>query len=400
METARDGARRAVAPPVAPTPMPALSIASAGVPEWVMIARTGAWLGHPTAPEVVTPELLRSALDYFRRHYGAHGADLVVDYHHASLTAPQTGGVAPAAGWVRQMELRAGGAELWGRVLWTTEAARAVAARRYRYLSPVLRFNTPDRLTGEPVPMTVHSIALTNTPFLTELKGLNEAGATEGAGATDAPATGGKRMPVLDSLARALEREPEQVASELGLAAHEGATDDAQVAQAVMANAARARELEARLAERPALPECLCNALGVPQDADETALKAALIRLEAPGAGMAAVREQLGLGPDAPELEVVNAVGALQEDRRRAEAEDLVDAAVEAGRIPPAHRAFYLREAVNDLEAARAVINSMPALTDRPLGRRPDRARALDEGQREVCRQLAISAEAFAAALS
>jgi phage I-like protein len=385
-------------PPV--RPLPALPVEPGSVPEWVMVARTGAWLGHPTAPEIITPEHLRSALDYFRRHYSAHGADLVVDYHHASLAAHRGGALAPAAGWVQKMELRAEGTELWGRVLWTGEAASAIAARRYRHLSPVLRFGAPDRLSGRPVPMLLHSVALTNTPFLTELSTLNEAGTTEGAGPIPTPAEGGENMSVLDSLARALEREPEQVASELGLTAEEGVPDDAQVAQAVMANAARVRELEAAQETRPPLPDFVCNALGVTAEADETELKAALIRLKAPGAGMAAVREALALPAEAPESEVLNAIAALREERRRAEAEELVDGAVEAGRIPPAHREFYLREALNDLEATRAVVNSMPAFGGAHPARRPQPGPALEQAQRQVCRQLGLSAEAFAAALN
>ena len=110
------------------------------VPPWVMIARTGRWEGHPSGPELITPDHLAAALDYYRRHHLAHGTDLPVDYHHASVFAAQ-GRVdrAPAAGWIRSMELRANGTELWGSVLWTAEAARDIAAGKVRYLSPVLR---------------------------------------------------------------------------------------------------------------------------------------------------------------------------------------------------------------------------------------------------------------------
>lgn len=155
-----------------------------------MIARVGEWRGHPSGPEVITCAHLLEARGYFERHYRAHGADLAVDYHHASVLAAQ-GRLdrAPAAGWIEQMELRAEGAELWGRVMWTGEAAASIAAGEFRHVSPVLRFGAQDRVTGEPVPMLVHSLALTNTPFLTELEALGlPSGAGEGAllGAIDA----------------------------------------------------------------------------------------------------------------------------------------------------------------------------------------------------------------------
>ncbi|MGD2174995.1 MAG: phage protease, partial [Candidatus Brocadiaceae bacterium] len=208
------------------------------VPGRIMLARVGTWLGHPTMPEVVEREHLRSALEYFSRHHAAHGADLVIDYHHASVVAPAGGTTAPAAGWVRAMELRADGAELWGEALWTTEAAAAIAARRYRYLSPVFRFNAPDRVTGEAVPMYIHSVALTNTPFLTELESLNEASAMDGGGEPSA-SEGGERMSLLDGLAEALGREPQDVAPRLGVQAD---ADQKEIAEVVLANANAAAE--------------------------------------------------------------------------------------------------------------------------------------------------------------
>ncbi len=363
----------------------------AGVPEWAMIARTGAWLGHPARAEIITPEHLRSALDYFNAHYAAHGADLVVDYHHASALAPRTGGRAPAAGWITAMELRAEGAELWGRVLWTAEAAAAVARRQYRFLSPLLRFNAPNRITGEPVPMTLHSVALTNTPFLTELESLNAADGRAGSPATDGGAQavvseGGESMSLLDSLAEALGKEPEQVASEFGLAS----VEDECVAHA----------LEALVAgPAPPVSAAIANELGVPADADETQVRAVLIGLRAPSACLDALRTKLALEPNAPEVEILNAVDGLRQSQRDAEAGGLVDAAVAAGKVPPAHRDFYLREARNDLEATQRVLNAMPVLMPAPPApRRAAGGRGLDAAEESVCLQLGLSAEAFLAA--
>jgi phage I-like protein len=290
---------------------------------------------------------------------------------------------------------------MWGRVLWTSEAAEAVARRRFRYLSPVIRFDAPDRVTGEPVAMMVHSVALTNTPFFTELTSLNHNPATEGGALAAATAKGGESMSVLESVAAALGREPEQVASELGLSAEEAA-NDAQAAGAVLANAARVRELEEshrELEARAARAGAVANALGLPPEAEEASLRAAILRLKAPHAGLGAVRARLDLPPEASEQEILNSIGTLREARSRGEAEDVVEAAVRDGRIPPAHRDFYLREALNDLEAARVVINSLPVLTA-PRGRsavpsaRPS-GRQLSDAERSVCRQLGVSAEQF-----
>lgn len=361
----------------------ALPFPEGDAPEWVMLARVGVWHGHPTVgTQRIAPEHLRGALDYFDRHYAAHGKDLVVDYDHASVAAPAVN--APAAGWIRDLELREGDTELWGRVQWTTEAANAIAGRRYRYVSPVFRFNQPDRVTGEPVPMTVHSLALTNTPFLTELEALNNVAATDGGNTPHSD--GGAQMSLLDQLAEALDREPAEFATPLGLSAGAG---DREVAEAVLALADPEDETQTTV------PNAVTAALGLPPEADETAVKAAIIRLKAPGDGLDAVRRALGLDEAAPAEQVLNSIADLRQDRRRGDAEQMVAQAVEAGKIPPAHRDFYLREALNDPEAARQVINSLPVLTA-PQPRPSDDVRpGLSEAERSVCAQLGITAEAF-----
>ncbi len=319
------------------------------LPEWVMLARTGVWLGHPTEREVVTRRRLRAARDYFQRHYSAHGTDLVVDYHHGSVLAARSGNAAPAAGWVREVELRSDGNELWGRVLWTASAARAITECELRYLSPALRFDVPDRVTGERVPMVIHSVALTNTPFMTELPGLN-AWQTPGADSSTQAPKGGRTMSLLNAVAQAADEPLELVAALFGLKAD--APDD-RVAEALMANARAGR----------AALNAVCTKLGLPESAEEA--------------------------------EVLNAVDALHASVNRGAVEELVDAAVGEGRIPPAHRAFYLNEARRDLDAARRIIGELPVLTSSAAPAGTSGGRSLTEAERQVCTQLALSEEAF-----
>jgi len=326
-------------------------------PEWVMIGRVGRWEGHPDGPEVITAARLASALDHFERHYEANDADLPIDYHHGSVFAAARGGPpAPAAGWIRQMELRAEGTQLWARVVWTADAARDVAAGRFRYVSPVLRFGAPDRVTGRPVPMLVHSLALTNTPFLTELQALNEQSAGQ---APEQPFTqGGDAMPILDQMAAALNRPA------------------GEVRQALRLHSAQDRDVAAALLEQSARLE----------------------QLEAQAAGTAAVRGALGLAAGAGEDVVLNAIGALQQTRRDTEAEQLVDGAVRQGRITPAQRDFFLRCAREDLPGTRLCLNSLAPLVSTPLAGGPahaGRRRGLTDAETCLCRQLGLSAEAF-----
>lgn len=95
------------------------------------------------------------------------GAQLFVDYEHASEVRAPKGEAAPAAGWITQLELREGA--VWARVEWTPRASEMVLNREYRFISPVFVFDAKSR--------EVHSLvsaALTNTPNLS-MTALNRA---------------------------------------------------------------------------------------------------------------------------------------------------------------------------------------------------------------------------------
>lgn len=379
--------------------------ADGNVPEWIMILRTGTWLGHPQAQEIVTPTHLQSALAEFGRHYAAHGADLVVDYHHASMRAAVSMDIkAPAAGWIRAMELRNSNTELWGRVDWTEDAAAAIARREYRRLSPVLLFDRPDRVTGEPVPLQLHSVALTNTPFMTDLESLNSNAGGMDAADTTTPSDGGRSMTLIEMLAKALGIEPGEVAASLGL---DAGADDNAVAAAVQALAAKVKDLTdaadaakaaADAAEAaPEVPAEVANALGL-EAPNLKAVRTEVLRLRA-GADLAPYANALGLDAGAGGQDVLNAIGELQTSRRKSDAEELVDGAVEAGKIAPASRAFYLNAAQADLESASEVINSLPVLTA-PSGLAGRKADVGAEGeltdeQKAMCKTLGIPEENF-----
>lgn len=92
--------------------------------------------------------------------------DTLIDYEHQSLYAAENGQPVIAAGWFREMEYRADG--LWSiNVGWTETAKRRILEKEYRYISAVFTF---DKKTGEV--LDVISIALTNTPALDGLQSL------------------------------------------------------------------------------------------------------------------------------------------------------------------------------------------------------------------------------------
>jgi phage I-like protein len=174
----------------------------------------------------------------------AHGTDVPIDYEHQSLGGKYASpnGQAPAAGWIRGLrlvrpgdaekervgegargrggeedaatpatagELRLGDAEKEGReegegerlepglyadVTWTEAARAKLAAREYRYLSPVVIVRKRDRRV-----VALHSAALTNKPAIVGMRPIvnkqegemrEEETRREGDGVT--PATAGK----------------------------------------------------------------------------------------------------------------------------------------------------------------------------------------------------------------
>lgn len=134
-----------------------------GAPEsWVEMAYESEWKGHPSGEFAFT----REALDAIVARFDADENPLPVTYGHPDHG---TGQPIPAAGWIRQLEVRDGidGAELWGRVEWTAPAADLIRAGSYRFCSVVVDFAPIDRASGEPAGLAeMYELGLTNSPFL------------------------------------------------------------------------------------------------------------------------------------------------------------------------------------------------------------------------------------------
>jgi phage I-like protein len=98
----------------------------------------------------------------------ASAIDIVVDYEHQTIMTAENGKPAPAAGWLLR------GGFVWipdvglaaTAIRWTVEAAEMIKEGEYRYLSPVFSYSEKG------VPLSLMSVALTNTPALTQLQEL------------------------------------------------------------------------------------------------------------------------------------------------------------------------------------------------------------------------------------
>lgn len=136
-------------------------VSATPVPKEVLIVPWGE-VESTNGSFTVDEESARLAVEAFE----AHGCDLPIDYEHQTLGGPYTSptGQAPAAGWIKRLEARKGEG-LVAQVQWTDPALEQLAAKQYRYLSPVAIVRKSDRkLVG------LHSVALTNKPAIAGMK--------------------------------------------------------------------------------------------------------------------------------------------------------------------------------------------------------------------------------------
>lgn len=134
-------------------------------PVWIQIAKSGTFLGHPAGPFELNAQVFREIVDNFK---STINRAIPVDYEHASEQDATSGSIptqgAPAQGWIK--DLKIDGGNLWGLVEWLPQARDQIRAKSYKFLSPAIRFNTKDRVSGKPAGARLSSVALTNQPYL------------------------------------------------------------------------------------------------------------------------------------------------------------------------------------------------------------------------------------------
>ncbi|AXR09995.1 phage protease [Pseudomonas aeruginosa] len=162
-------------------------------PDWIELIPAGPnvqgrdgrrWLFDAAAQQLV------------RNAFAQRDIDLPIDWEHATQRRAPKGEEAPAAAWIKQLEVRDDGS-LWGHVQWTPRGESQVLNREYRYLSPVFDY---DSATGRIARLV--SAGLANIPNLF-LTALNQ----EAQEATTVPLP----QPILDVLSLAADATEEQV---------------------------------------------------------------------------------------------------------------------------------------------------------------------------------------------
>jgi phage I-like protein len=126
---------------------------------------------HPSAGKIkITKEDLTKFVASFRN--GARKIDLAINYEHFLSNAHGT----KAAGWIKELQVRGDGSELWAEPEWTPDGLRQVKDKEYRYLSVEFLWLYKDNETGVVHERVLKGAALTNYPVI---KGMSPIEASE-----------------------------------------------------------------------------------------------------------------------------------------------------------------------------------------------------------------------------
>lgn len=178
-------------------PLRSAALDAHAVPARVLLAPWGE-VESTRGDFLVDEESARLVVEAFEEH----GTDLPIDFEHQTLggayAAPN--GQAPAAGWIKRLAVEPG-VGLLADIEWTDPAREMLAARQYRYLSPVALVRKQDRKL-----VAIHSAALTNKPAIVGMAPIVH---RDGAGAL--PADSATIMALRNSLDLPQEAESEDV---------------------------------------------------------------------------------------------------------------------------------------------------------------------------------------------
>lgn len=336
----------------------ALPAKGGAAPDWIQVFPAGAFTGRDgRGPYVCEPE---AVIARTRQHNGS--LDIPVDYDHQLEFSAANGQPAPAAGWITELAAREDG--IWGRVEWTEKGRAHVAAREYRYVSPVYYYDEPSGVI-----QSIESVALTNVPNLT-MKALASRGAAH-------PFTGESSMSFLKTLASVLgvtDAEPTEAALEAAARRVVAESGTMKAAMSVMAEAAKADD-------------------------------------RTPG-GIAKAVQSVAARAEHPDVtkyvpaETFNTVNAELSRMKAAQSVALVEQAKAEGKISPALETWAKEAAARDPEAFKSFLAAAPDL--RPGSGKaaqsvkstpPGEGGGLDGTAKALCRAMGVSEDAYKKAM-
>jgi len=272
--------------------------------------------------------------------------DMVFDYEHQSLADPPI--PAPAAGWIKRL-INKGADGIWAVVEWTEKARAHLAAKEYKYVSPVFLKRKADNRV-----IRLINVALTNSPNIDGM------------------------VPLVNKSFNGWNRENEKEEANmknlwklLGLA--EDATEDQAIA------------VVNKLKEPPpqsVASKVVLKALDLPETATES---------EATGVIMA-MKQSHGAFPDLQTQ--VNTLSAKLTER---DANDAVETAMKEGKVTPAQKEWATEYAKRDLTGFQVFAAKAPVVVvqGQVITEQKPPASAIDEVQAQINKQCGVDDETF-----
>jgi hypothetical protein len=149
---------------------PATASGSTAPRSWIQIARTGSFTSNRYGQFSITRDDLAQMLHNFNNVTPKAPTELPIDYDHLSMD-PKRPGDGIAAGWMKKLELRNNGDELWAEAEWTEDGADRIRKREYRFISPSFVKDHVHK-DGRKIGTTLIASALTCHPFLEGMSAL------------------------------------------------------------------------------------------------------------------------------------------------------------------------------------------------------------------------------------
>ena len=278
--------------------------------------------------------------------FRAHGVDLPIDYEHQTLggeyAAPD--GRALAAGWIKNLAFE-NGVGLVAEVTWTEKGAAAIAAREYRYASPVyFRRKDDGRI------VRLHSVALTNKPAIVGFPVIAQSESSMLSDYLPEQLRYWLNLPTTATL-EDLMTELEKLIAQLREMAGAPATAD----QTAVVTALKERIALAKRAD--ALTPAVCKALGLKEDADDAAIVAAINSAKKP-----AEPNPAQYVPIDEHKRTVDRLTALETELKANKADAFIAGGVKSGKIIETTKGMWKRlfdadevQACKDLDTAPVI---------------------------------------------
>lgn len=304
--------------------------AEAKAPDWVQI--------FPAGPQIATVDgrsyRMSDPQAFVDAQRASMATPILVDFDHLSSFAPEENGDQTAAGWIEELEVRDG--QVWARVVWTVRAAKQIAEREWRFVSPEFRVS---KATSEI--LALDALSLVNRPAF-QMKALARA---------NQPKSGDQSM--LKAIAKSLGL-PEDASEEQILAAIQAKDDELKTAKASQTT--------------PSTNDFMPRA-----DYDRVLARA-----------------------EKAEADLKTSAEAARKD----EVETLIASAVAAGKIAPASKDHYVALASSSdegFEEVKKLTETLPKITEASkLKDLSEKASALSDEDKQMCSMLGISEEDFA----